>query len=75
MLTLKHKEDDFDVLFVVVNSKSLHILGSSTSESRNLIKLISNVNVSDEQFLPELSDCFGEIGTLINTQHIEIRKM
>ena len=41
--------------------------------SLNLIKRISAINVSGEQFLPEFSDCFGEIGTLKNTHHIEIK--
>ena len=49
------------------------ILGLATSESLNLIKRISAINVSDEQFLSEFSDCFGEIGTLKNTHHIEIK--
>ena len=39
----------------------------------NLIKRISAVNVSDEQFLTEFSGCFGEIGTPRNTQHIKIK--
>ena len=42
-------------------------------ESLNLIKRISTVNVSDKRFLSEFSDCFGEIGTLKNTDHIEIK--
>ena len=41
--------------------------------SLNLIKRISAINVSGEQFLSEFSDCFGEIGTLKNTHHIEIK--
>ena len=45
----------------------------ATSESLNLIKRISAINVSGEQFLSEFSDCFGEIGTLKNTHHIEIK--
>ena len=49
------------------------ILGLATSESLNLIKRISAINVSGEQFLSEFSDCFGEIGTLKNTHHIEIK--
>ena len=49
------------------------ILRLATSESLNLIKRISTVNVSDEQFLSEFSDCFEEIGTLKNTHHIEIK--
>ena len=72
-LTLKHKKDHFDVSFIVVDSKSVPILGLATSESLNLIKRISTINVSDEQFLSEFSDCFGEIGTLKNTHHIEIK--
>ena len=63
-LTLKHKKDHFDVLFIVVNSKAVAILGLATSENLNLIQCISAVNISDEQFLSEFSDCFGEIGTL-----------
>ena len=55
-LTLKHKKDHFDVLFIVVNSKSVSILGLATCESLNLIKRISAVNVSDEQFLSEFSE-------------------
>ena len=59
-LTLKHKEDHFDVSFIVVDSKSMSILGLATSESLNLIKHISAINVSGEQFLSEFSDCFRE---------------
>ena len=73
MLTLKHKKDHFDVSFIVVDSKSVPILGLATSESLNLTKRISAVNVSDEQFLSGFSDCFGKIGTLKNTHHIEIK--
>ena len=36
-LTLKHKKDHFDVSFIVVNSKSVPILGLAASESLNLI--------------------------------------
>ena len=63
-LTLKHKKDQFDVSFIIVDSQSMIILGLANSESLHLIKCISVVNVSDEQFLSEFSDCFGEIGTL-----------
>ena len=38
-LTLKQKKYRFDVLFIAVHSKSLPILGLSTSEYLNLIKL------------------------------------
>ena len=72
-LTLKHKKDYFDISFIVVDSKSVPILELLTSKNLNLIKRISAVNVSDEQFLFEFSDCFGEIGTLKNAHHIEIK--
>ena len=71
--TIKHKKGHFDVSFIVVDSKSVPILGLATSESLNLIKRISAVNVSNEQFLSEFSDCFGEVRTLKNTHHIEIK--
>ena len=60
-LTLKHKKNHFDISFILVDSKSVSILGLATSENLNLIKLISAVNVSDEQFLSEFSDCFREL--------------
>ena len=72
-LTLKHQKDHFDVSFIVVDSGSVPILGLATSESLNLIKRISAINVSDEQFLSEFSDYFGEIGTLKNTHHIDVK--
>ena len=52
-LTLNHKKDQFDVSFILVDSKSAPYLGLATNESLNLIKCISVVNVSDEQFLSE----------------------
>ena len=61
------------LLFIVVDSKSVRILGLSTSESLDQIKHISTVNISGEQFLSEFFYYFGEIGTLKNTQHIEIK--
>ena len=72
-LTLKPKKDHFDVSCIVVDSKFVPFLGLATSESLNLIKHISAVNVSNEQVLVEFSDCLGEIGTLKNTHHIEIK--
>ena len=49
------------------------ILGLATTANLNFIKCISAVNVSGEQFLSEFSKCFGEIGILKNTRHIEIK--
>ena len=46
-LTLKHKKDHSDdVSFIAVNSRSVPILGLATSESPNLIKCISAINVT-----------------------------
>ena len=56
-LTPKHKKDHFDVSFIVVDSKSISILGLSTSECLNMIKRSYIVNVSVEQSLYEFSDC------------------
>ena len=70
-LTLKHKKDHFDVLFIVVDSIFMPLLGLATSEGLNLIKHNSAVNVSNEHLLSQFSDCLGEIGTLKNTHHIE----
>ena len=55
-LTLEHKKDRFEVSFIVVDSKSVPILRLTTSESLNLIKRISAVNLNDEQFLSEFFD-------------------
>ena len=51
----------------------MFIPGIAPSESLSLIKRISAVNVRDEKFLSEFSDCFGEIGTLKNIHNIEIK--
>ena len=72
-ITIKLNKDQFDVLFIIVDSKPVPILGLATSERLSWIKRISAVNVSNEQFLSEFSDCFGEIKTLKNTHHIEIK--
>ena len=40
--------------------------------SVNLINCISVVNINNKQFLCEFPDCFGEIWSLKNTDHIEI---
>ena len=57
-LNLKHEKDQFDVSFIVVDSKSVPIIRLATRENINLIKRISSVNVSDEQFLSVFFYCF-----------------
>ena len=73
ILTLTHKKNHFDISFILVDSKSIPILRLSTSESLNLIKFISVVNINNKQFLCEFPDFFGEIGSLKNTDHFEIK--
>ena len=41
--------------------------------SVNLINCISVVNINNKQFLCEFPDFFGEIGSLKNTDHFEIK--
>ena len=38
-----------------------------------MIKYISVINISNKQFLSEFSDCIGEMETLKNIHHIEIK--
>ena len=58
---------------IPVYSKFVPFLELATSESLSLIKRVSALNISDEQFYSEFSVCVGEIGTLKNTHHIEIK--
>ena len=52
----------FDVSFIVIDSKSVPILGLATSESLNIIKRISAVNITDEQFFVRLFGLFWRNG-------------
>ena len=72
-LTLEHKNELFDVSFVVVDTKSIPNLGLESRENLKLIKRICSVESKENLFLFEFSDCFGEIGTLNKTHHIEIK--
>ena len=65
-LSLKHKKEHFDVSYIIVDSKSVPILGLATSESLNLIKRISAVNKSDELFLSE----FLNVNKAIKREHL-----
>ena len=65
-LSLKHKKEHFDVSCIIVDSKSVPILGLATSESLNLIKRISAVNKSDELFLSE----FLNVNKAIKHEHL-----
>ena len=71
--TLQHKKNLFNVFFLV-DTKSIPILGLETCENLKLIKRICSVESKENSFLSEFSDCFGEIGTLNKTHHIEIKE-
>ena len=72
-LTLAHKNNSFKVSFFIVDSDSVPILGLKTSEHLQLTKRISKLETNSETFFSEFHDCFGEIGTLNATYHIEVK--
>ena len=71
--TLAHKNNSFKVSFFVVDSDSVSILGLKTSEHLQLVKRIGRTETNSETFFSEFHDCFGEIGTLNATYHIEVK--
>ena len=73
---LKLKDRTVNVLFIVVDSDSVPILGLNTSVKLNLIKQIYQISENIPSTTPiheEFSDCFGEISCLPRIHHIEIR--
>ncbi len=73
---LKLKGRTVNVLFIVVDSDSVPILGLNTSVKPNLIKQVYLISKNIQSTTPvheEFSDCFGEIGCLPRVHHIEIR--
>ena len=73
-LTLEHKNEQFNVSFLVVDTKSVPILGLESCKNLKLIKHICSVKSKENSFLSEFSDCFAEIGTLNKAHHIEIKE-
>ena len=71
--TLAHTNNSFKVSFIVVDSDSAPILGLKTSKHLQLIKRICRIETNKEMFFSEFHDCFGEIGTLNTTHHIEVK--
>ena len=71
--TLAHTNNSFKVSFIVVDSDSAPILGLKTSKHLQLIKRICRIETNKEMFFSEFHDCFGEIGTLNTTNHIEVK--
>ena len=72
-MTLDHKNNSFKGSFIVADSDSVPILGLKTSEHLQLIKRICRIETNSETFFSEFHDCFGEIGTLNITHHIEVK--
>ncbi len=73
---LKLKGRTVNVLFIVVDSDTVPILGLNTSVKLNLIKQVYQISKSIQSTTPvheEFSDCLGEIGCLLRVHHIEIR--
>ena len=73
-LTLEHKNELFNVSFLVVDIKSVPVLGLESCENLKVIKRICSVESKENPFLSEFSDCFGQIRTLNKTHNIEIKK-
>eukprot|EP00794_Sanderia_malayensis_P014552 gene14552-16054_t len=75
--SIRHKSKTVNVLFIVVETGSVPILGLNTSEKLNLIKRIYTINDTSQADVPfekEFSDCFGKIGCLERTHHIEVKE-
>ena len=60
--------------FLVVDRKSVPILELESCKNLELIKHICSIELKENSFLSEFSDCFGEIGTLNKTHHIKIKE-
>ena len=72
---IKHKGQTVPILFIVVDSNSVPVLGLNTCDKLNLIKKVYQMShdVNSYSIQDEFSDCFGEIGCLNKIHHIEIR--
>lgn len=73
LLPLEHKYELLSMSFLVVDTKSVLILGLELCKNLKLIKCICRVESKESSFSSEFSDCFGEIGNLNKTHHIEMK--
>ena len=86
ILPVNHRGKKFHVLFVVVDSNNtdntVPIIGLKTSERLNLVRRVFKVNTSELEddaeffvdYIPDdYLDCFGDLGTLNRTYHIELK--
>ena len=77
IMSIKLKNQKVNVLFIVVDADSVPILGLNASEKLNLINRfykITDDNPAQPNIEVEFSDCFGEIGCLKRTHHIEVKE-
>ncbi len=73
---VKHRGQIIPILFVVVDSDSVPLLGLNTCDKLHLIKQVYEISEDVQchsSIEEEFSDCFGEIGCLKKTHHIELR--
>ena len=71
-LNLKNKNENYQVTFIVTDSKSPPLLGLQTCQQLNIIKRIWAVNTSEPNLMEQYEDVFGEIGCLQGEHHISI---
>ena len=82
ILPVNHRGKKFHVLFIVVDSNNtVPIIGLKTSERLNLVHVFK-ANTSELEddaeffvdYMPDdYSDCFGDLGKLNRTYHIELK--
>ena len=83
ILPVNHRSKKFHVLFIVVDSNNtVPIIGLKTSERLNLVRRVFKVNTSEleddaefivDYILDDYLDCFGDLGALNRTYHIELK--
>ncbi len=74
-LNLKNKNENYQVTFIVTDSKSPPLLGLQTCQQLNIIKRIWAVNTSEPNLMEQYEDVFGEIGCLQGEHHISINSV
>ena len=77
LIPLIQKGKKHHVLFIIVSSDATPIIGLKTSERLNLVQRVFKISGSEpfnpQEIPDEYFDCFGEVGTLKNTYHIELK--
>ena len=76
--SVQHEGKVYKVLFMVVKSNTIPILGLNACQRLNLLQRVHMVVVDEDlsfknEILNEFSDCFGEMGTLDTTYEIEMK--